>query len=138
MIFDFLLLDVAIGFISMHFDCSVLFGFDKYYHIWLWQQCLNSDSQQIAPISTKRTITSHLNQLNIKDTMVTYGVEKPGPEEGILSYALFNVYIVYTSKVTNACASKKLSFSNGKTLHRNMAYCRVQPLRQNQSMCVFV
>jgi hypothetical protein len=33
MIFDFLLLDVAIGFISMHFDCSVLFGFDKYYHI---------------------------------------------------------------------------------------------------------
>jgi len=67
MIFVFMLLDVTDGFVSVHFYCSVLFGFGEYYHIWLWQQCLNSDGQQIPPISTKRTITSHLKQLNIKE-----------------------------------------------------------------------
>ena len=47
----------------------------------LWKDILNSDGQQIPTISTRQTITSYLNSLNIKKT-TTYDIRNPSPGLG--------------------------------------------------------
>jgi hypothetical protein len=48
---------------------------------YLNKKSLNSDGKIFKSISTKQTITSHLNSLNIKKT-ITYNVGNPGPGFG--------------------------------------------------------